>query len=56
MPAQPDDAVNGTGMAEAGEHPVNRATGRLVFGWLLVGVPLAYGVVTTLSRVGQLFG
>jgi len=37
------------------EHvPVNVAPGRLVFGWL-VGVPLVYGIVTTLSRVGQLF-
>lgn len=34
---------------------VNPAIGRLVFGWLLVGAPLAYGVITTLSRVGQLF-
>lgn len=34
---------------------VNPAIGRLVFGWLLVGVPLIYGVITTLSRVGQLF-
>lgn len=38
------------------EHvPVNVAPGQLVFGWLLVGVPLVYGIVTTLSRVGQLF-
>lgn len=35
--------------------PVNRSLGRLVFGWLLVGVPLGYGVASTLSRVGQLF-
>lgn len=35
--------------------PVNVAPARLVFGWLLVGVPLIYGVATTLSRVGQLF-
>ncbi|GAA5226844.1 MFS transporter small subunit [Paeniglutamicibacter antarcticus] len=34
---------------------VNPAIGRLVFGWLLVGLPLIYGVITTLSRVGQLF-
>ncbi|MDO5743399.1 MAG: hypothetical protein Q4P23_02940 [Micrococcaceae bacterium] len=34
---------------------VDVALGRLVFGWLLVGAPLAYGVITTLSRVGQLF-
>ncbi|MFL4474179.1 hypothetical protein ACIPVK_09275 [Paeniglutamicibacter sp. MACA_103] len=40
---------------DAMDVPVNPAVGRLVFGWLLVGVPLAYGVITTLSRVGQLF-
>lgn len=40
---------------DAMDSPVNPSVGRLVFGWLLVGVPLAYGVVTTLSRVGQLF-
>lgn len=52
MPAQPGDATH----PPAGDVPVNPAIGRLVFGWLLVGAPLAYGVVTTLSRVGQLFG
>ena len=52
MPAQPHDTVNPAGPADI---PVNPATGRLVFGWLLVGLPLAYGVITTLSRVGQLF-
>lgn len=35
--------------------PVDVAPGRLVFGWLLVGIPLVYGIITTLSRVGQLF-
>ena len=52
MPAQPHDAVNPAGGTDV---PVNPATGRLVFGWLLVGIPLAYGVITTLSRVGPLF-
>lgn len=37
------------------EVPVDRAVLRLVFGWALVGVPLGYGVITTLSRVAQLF-
>lgn len=52
MPAQPHEAANPAGPNDV---PVNSATGRLVFGWLLVGIPLAYGVITTLSRVGQLF-
>ncbi len=41
----------------ASDHDVevNPAIGRLVFGWLLVGLPLIYGVITTLSRVGQFF-
>ncbi|NKG20849.1 MFS transporter small subunit [Paeniglutamicibacter terrestris] len=41
----------------AGAHDVqvDRAVLRLVFGWALVGVPLGYGVITTLSRVAQLF-
>ncbi|WP_425582990.1 MFS transporter small subunit [Zhihengliuella alba] len=30
--------------------------GRVAFGWLLVGVPLLFGVWQTLLRVGQLFG
>lgn len=38
-----------------GDVPVNVAPGRLVFGWLLVGIPLVYGIITTLARVGQLF-
>jgi hypothetical protein len=49
MSSQQPDPVAAT------DVPVNPAVGRLVFGWLLVGVPLAYGVITTLSRVGQLF-
>ncbi|MCV9993631.1 hypothetical protein OIU93_04870 [Paeniglutamicibacter sp. ZC-3] len=49
MPTQQPDHI------DAADVPVNPAVGRLVFGWLLVGVPLAYGVITTLSRVGQLF-
>ncbi|WP_181578309.1 hypothetical protein [Arthrobacter sp. AQ5-05] len=52
MPAQPHDAIDPAGPAGV---PVDPSTGRLVFGWLLVGIPLAYGVITTLSRVGQLF-
>ncbi|WP_425560156.1 MFS transporter small subunit [Kineococcus glutinatus] len=28
---------------------------RLAAGWVLVGIPLAYGVVETLSRASRLF-
>jgi hypothetical protein len=28
---------------------------QLVLGWLLVGVPLAYGIYQTLLKTGQLF-
>lgn len=40
---------------ETTDVPVNVNPAQLVFGWLLVGIPLIYGIVTTLSRVGQLF-
>ncbi|WP_157366381.1 MFS transporter small subunit [Arthrobacter sp. Soil763] len=35
---------------------VNPSTGKLVVGWALVGLPLAYGVYETLTRVAALFG
>jgi len=35
---------------------VQRSTGRLVLGWVLVGIPLAYGVFQTLTQVAALFG
>ncbi|WP_369051862.1 MFS transporter small subunit [Kineococcus terrestris] len=40
----------GTGGAVAG-----RSTGRVVIGWALVGIPLAYGLVETLVRASRLF-
>jgi hypothetical protein len=40
-----------------GAHaPVKASTGRLAVAWALVGVPLAYGVYETLTRVAALFG
>ena len=39
----------------AHDVPTNTAAGRLALGWLLVGIPLAYGVTQTLTRVAQLF-
>ncbi|MBT2248841.1 hypothetical protein JHV56_09050 [Arthrobacter sp. BHU FT2] len=35
---------------------VNTAAGKVAVGWALVGVPLAYGVYETLTRVAALFG
>jgi hypothetical protein len=32
------------------------SAGRLAIAWALVGVPLAYGVYETLTRVAALFG
>ena len=45
----------------AAQTPVTQSTGKLATGkltiaWALVGVPLAYGVYETLTRVAALFG
>ena len=37
------------------QSSVTPSTGRLVIAWALVGVPLAYGVYETLTRVAALF-
>lgn len=42
--------------ADPYDVPTTLATGKVIFGWALVGIPLLYGVITTLSKVGQLFG
>jgi hypothetical protein len=31
-------------------------TARLALGWILVGVPLVYGIATTLAKASALFG
>jgi hypothetical protein len=38
------------------QAPAKTSTGRLAAAWALVGVPLAYGVYETLTRVAALFG
>ena len=38
------------------QAPVKVSTGKLAVAWALVGVPLAYGVYQTLTRVAALFG
>lgn len=52
----------GAGRSEASQTPAARppenptsVRARLVTGWLLVGLPLAYGVYQTLLRVAKLF-
>ncbi|MFE4230601.1 hypothetical protein ACFRJ8_22215 [Arthrobacter sp. NPDC056886] len=42
--------------AQSSVTPVTPSTGKLVIAWALVGVPLAYGVYETLTRVAALFG
>lgn len=39
-----------------GPAPVKVSPGKLAIAWALVGVPLAYGVFQTLTRVAALFG
>ncbi|MGY3318209.1 MFS transporter small subunit [Arthrobacter sp. TE12232] len=38
------------------QTPVESSTGKLIIAWGLVGVPLAFGVYETLTRVAALFG
>jgi len=38
------------------QAPVTSSTGKVALAWALVGVPLAYGVFETLTRVAALFG
>lgn len=38
------------------DTPVNTAAAKVAVAWALVGVPLAYGVYETLTRVTALFG
>lgn len=48
--------MSSTAHTHGGQAPVQRSTGRLVLGWVLVGIPLAYGVFQTLTQVAALFG
>lgn len=45
-----------TASANGGHTPVKRSTARLAVAWLLVGIPLAFGVFQTLTQVAALFG
>ena len=38
------------------QAPVKVSPGKLAIAWALVGVPLAYGIYQTLTRVAALFG
>ncbi len=48
--------MSSTAHTPGANQPVNRSTGRLILGWVLVGIPLAYGVFQTLTQVAALFG
>lgn len=48
--------MSSTAHTPDGHQPAKRSTGRLVLGWVLVGIPLAYGVFQTLTQVAALFG
>jgi len=37
------------------ENPPSRSTGLLIFAWLFVGVPLAWGVMQTIIKSMVLF-
>ena len=38
------------------QTPVTPSTGKLIKAWALVGLPLAYGIYGTLTRVAALLG
>jgi hypothetical protein len=38
------------------QAPAKVSAGKLAIAWALVGVPLAYGIYQTLTRVAALFG
>lgn len=48
--------MSSTANTHPAQEPVNKSTGRLVLAWVLVGIPLAYGVFQTLTQVAALFG
>ncbi|NUT72829.1 hypothetical protein [Pseudarthrobacter sp. C4D7] len=48
--------MSSTAPTHGAHQPVNKSTGRLVVAWILVGIPLAYGVFQTLTQVAALFG
>lgn len=45
-----------TAQTPGGQPPVKASTVTLAVAWALVGVPLAFGVSETLTRVAALFG
>jgi hypothetical protein len=38
------------------QAPAKASLGKLAIAWALVGIPLAYGIYQTLTRVAALFG
>lgn len=48
--------MSSTAHNHGAHEPVRKSTGRLFVAWVLVGIPLAYGVFQTLTQVTALFG
>jgi hypothetical protein len=48
--------MSSTAHTPGGHETVKKSTGRLALAWILVGIPLAYGVFQTLTQVAALFG
>jgi hypothetical protein len=45
-----------TAPTTGGQPRTTASAGKLAIAWALVGVPLAYGIFQTLTRVAALFG
>ena len=49
--------MSSTAHTHGAQEPAHKkSTGRLALAWVLVGIPLAYGVFQTLTQVAALFG
>lgn len=49
------DGPGAKALDDADQPETDLATGRVILGWLLVGIPLVFGIWQTLARVTQLF-
>ena len=56
MSSNDDRVPDPEGPANDGSAAVGSQTPRLVISWLIVGLPLAYGIFQTISKTLPLFG
>ena len=56
MTSNDDRVPDRAGPANDGPVAVSHQTPRLVASWLIVGVPLVYGIYQTISKTLPLFG